>query len=85
MANKKNAKKQKRWLTPREAAERLGVSRSSVYRYISLGYLVAYQYTDRTIRISRSALRAFRSAAREQAVFGIAGYARAKKILNSTK
>jgi len=46
-------------LTPKQAAERLGVCRASVWRYIRKGKLKAIKYTARNFRITEKDLNQF--------------------------
>jgi len=46
-------------LTPKQVAERLGVCRESVWRYIRKGKLKAIKYTARNFRITEKDLNDF--------------------------
>jgi excisionase family DNA binding protein len=46
-------------LTPKQVAERLGVCRASVWRYIRKGKLKAIKYTARNFRIEELELKKF--------------------------
>jgi excisionase family DNA binding protein len=46
-------------LTPKQVAERLGVCRASVWRYIRKGKLKAIKYTARNFRITEKDLNQF--------------------------
>ena len=55
----------KAWLSTSEAAQRLGVTRRTIYRLIDLGDLPAYKL-GRVIRIREEDMQAFMEAARIQ-------------------
>ncbi len=52
-----------RWMSTREASERLGVTLRTLYRFIDEGQLAAYKF-GRVIRIKEDDVEAFIEAAR---------------------
>jgi len=52
-----------KWLSTKEAAERLGVTSRTVYRFIDEGGLVAYKF-GRVIRVKEADLEGFVEACR---------------------
>jgi len=53
-----------RWLSPRDAADELGVSVHSIYRAIDAGRLTAYRFTKRGLSISAAGLETFKERSR---------------------